>query len=101
MATGAAVWSLLVIGYIAKWIRRRADAVREAGHPVQCCFVGLLPVSTMLLSLVLLPHSDLVGGGLGVAGGVGNCGLPSIAPDDCGPEGGHQRRQHNYYTCRL
>jgi tellurite resistance protein len=75
MATAAAVWALLVLQYIAKWIWRRADAVREVGHPVQCCFVGLLPVSTMLLSLAALPYSYLVAAGLGVAGGVGQLGF--------------------------
>jgi tellurite resistance protein len=75
MATAVVVWALLFIAYMAKWIWRRDDAVREAGHPIQCCYVGLLPVSTMLLSLAVLPYSYLVAAGLGVAGGVGQLGF--------------------------
>jgi len=47
------------------------EAVREVKDPVQCCFVGLLPVSTMLISLVVLPYSYLVAAALGIAGGAG------------------------------
>lgn len=75
MATAAFVWALLVVLYIAKWIWRRDDAVREAEHPVQCCFVGLLPVSTLMLSLAALPHSYIVAAGLGIAGGAGQLGF--------------------------
>jgi tellurite resistance protein len=71
MAIAATVWALLVLLYIAKWIWRRAEAAREIEDPVQCCFVGLLPVSTMLLSLAALPYSYPAAEGLGIAGGAG------------------------------
>jgi tellurite resistance protein len=71
MAAAAAVWVLLVLLYAAKWMWRRAEAVREVEDPVQCCFVGLLPVSTMLTSLVALPYSHPVAAALGIAGGAG------------------------------
>jgi tellurite resistance protein len=71
MAIAAAVWVLLVLLFAAKWMWRRAEAVREVEDPVQCCFVGLLPVSTMLTSLVALPYGHPVAAALGIAGGTG------------------------------
>jgi tellurite resistance protein len=71
MAIAAAVWVLLVILFAAKWMWRRGEAVREVEDHVQCCFVGLLPVSAMLISLVALPYSYPVAAALGIAGGAG------------------------------
>lgn len=70
-AIAATVWVLLVLLYVAKWVWRRGEAVREVEDPIQCCFVGLLPVSTILLSLAALPYSYPVAAGLGIAGGAG------------------------------
>jgi len=64
-----------------KRIWRCADAVREVGHPVQCCFVGLLPVSTMLISHAAPPYSYLVAAGLVSLVASGNGGFPFIALD--------------------
>jgi tellurite resistance protein len=75
MAIAAAVWALLVLLYIAKWIWHPAEAAREVERPVQCCFVGLLPVSTMLLALAALPYSYPVAAGLGIAGAAGQLGF--------------------------
>src|SRR5690349_4576522 len=49
IAMAAAVWAVLVVGYGVKWIVARSEAVAEAEHPVQCCFVGLIGVSTSLI----------------------------------------------------
>ncbi|WJH41890.1 dicarboxylate transporter/tellurite-resistance protein TehA [Aliirhizobium terrae] len=54
---GAAIWLLLVLCYALKWIVFRQDAVQELEHPVQCCFVGLVGVATMLVANVMLPSS--------------------------------------------
>jgi tellurite resistance protein len=50
------VWAALVVLYALKWIQAREDAIAELRHPVQCCFAGLLGVSTMLVGLGAL-HS--------------------------------------------
>lgn len=55
MLAAAAVWLALVLTYAAKWWLRPADAMAEVRHPVQCCFVSLVPVSTMLMAIVVLP----------------------------------------------
>lgn len=57
MLVAAAVWLIVTVLYAAKWIRA-ADAARaEVGHPVQCCFIGLAGVATMLVGLGALPYS--------------------------------------------
>ncbi len=57
MLIAAAVWLVVAVLYAAKWVQS-ADAARaEAGHPVQCCFIGLAGVATMLVGLGALPYS--------------------------------------------
>lgn len=72
---GVIVWALLSLLYIAKWIWRRPYALSEFEHPVQCCFVGLFPVATMLVALALLPYSHIAAMILGIIGGVGQLGF--------------------------
>ena len=51
------VWLTLVAFYVAKWIYAGQHARAELSHPVQCCFVGLIGVSGMLVAGALLPYS--------------------------------------------
>lgn len=51
------VWAILLMLYIAKWIASRAEARAELGHPVQCCFIGLIGVATMLIGNAALPYA--------------------------------------------
>lgn len=57
---GLTVWAVLVVLFAAKWLFNRQQAIGEALHPVQCCFVGLAGVSTMLVAGALLPHARSV-----------------------------------------
>jgi tellurite resistance protein len=59
MLIAAVVWSLALVLYAAKWIYAREAALEELEHPVQCCFVGLIGVATMLVSMAALPYSRL------------------------------------------
>src|SRR5882672_11016740 len=59
MLTAAIVWALMLGLYAAKWIYAREEAVQELEHPIQCCFVGLIGVATMLISIAALPYSRL------------------------------------------
>ena len=59
MGVAAAVWATLVLLFAAKWIHARAAALDEARHPVQCCFVGLVGVATLLIAAAVLPYSRL------------------------------------------
>jgi len=71
-----AVWAVLLILFTLKWLVARADAVAEACHPVQCCFIGLAGIATMLAAGGLLPYSRtlaeiMVGAGAAFAVGFG------------------------------
>jgi tellurite resistance protein len=57
LVAGVAIWGVLAAMYAAKWIRHRDAALAEAAHPIQCCFIGLVPVSTLLVSTAILPYS--------------------------------------------
>jgi tellurite resistance protein len=37
----------------------REESLKEAAHPVQCCFIGLIGVATMLVAGGLLPYSRI------------------------------------------
>jgi tellurite resistance protein len=71
MLTATAVWCVLTLLYAAKWIWARAEALAEFRHPIQCCFVGLVPVSTALIGIALRPHEPLVAEWLAAVGIVG------------------------------
>lgn len=75
MMLAVGVWALLAILYVAKWIWRRAEAQSEFEDPVQCCFLGLFPVATMLIALALLPYSHSTAVILGIIGGLGQLGF--------------------------
>jgi tellurite resistance protein len=63
-----AVWAILVLLYALKWLLARDEALKEVAHPVQCCFIGLVGVATMLAAGGLLPYSR---GGAEVLFGLG------------------------------
>ncbi len=65
---GATVWAILVILYLLKTLVRLSDTVAELKHPVQCCFIGLIGVATMIVAMGLLPYSRQIAGGLLVVG---------------------------------
>jgi tellurite resistance protein len=56
MGVATMVWAMLIVLYALKWVYRREDALAEVLHPVQCCFIGLGGVSTMLIALAVLPY---------------------------------------------
>ncbi|MGO4567917.1 dicarboxylate transporter/tellurite-resistance protein TehA [Rhizobium sp. 2YAF20] len=53
------VWLLVVVLYALKWLLARQEALKEVAHPVQCCFIGLVGVATMLIAGGLLPYSSI------------------------------------------
>lgn len=54
-----AVWLVLIVLYALKWMVARDEALKEVAHPVQCCFIGLVGVATMLAAGGLLPYSRI------------------------------------------
>lgn len=69
------LWLGLCFSYAAKWIWRREEALAELNHPIQCCFIGLLPVSTALIALAVLPHARTAAIGLFIADAIGTLGF--------------------------
>src|SRR5258706_4535943 len=68
MLAAGIVWAVMLALYAAKWIYARTAALQELEHPVQCCFVGLIGVATMLISIAVLPYARLaaqIGCGIG------------------------------------
>jgi tellurite resistance protein len=57
MLLAALVWAVLVLLYTAKWIIRRDAAVKELSDPIQCCYIGLIGVTTLLIAGGVLPYS--------------------------------------------
>jgi tellurite resistance protein len=59
MLLSAVVSATLLLLYVLKWLLARDEALGEVAHPVQCCFVGLIGVATMLVAGGALPYSRL------------------------------------------
>jgi tellurite resistance protein len=59
LAIASVVWAVLIVLFALRWIFARAPSLAEAHHPVQCCFIGLAGVSTMLIALAAEPYSHL------------------------------------------
>jgi len=73
MLIAAAIWAILILLYLAKWVWLRAEALAEFRHPVLCCFIALVPISTTLVGAALLPYQHEIAAALaaiGIAGQV-------------------------------
>ncbi|GGE03617.1 hypothetical protein GCM10011390_23180 [Aureimonas endophytica] len=53
---GFVVWFAVTVLYAAKWVVAANEARAEAEHAVQCCFIGLAGVATLLVAQGLLPY---------------------------------------------
>ena len=61
VAVASALWLALVAVFIAK-VFLRPDAVRaELEDAIQCCFLSLIPITTIELGVSLLPYARLLG----------------------------------------
>lgn len=75
MGVAALVWVVLLVLYVRKWLSDRAGAAAELEHPVQCCFVGLIGVATMLVAGGVLPYARPLAVLLFAGGGVFTLGF--------------------------
>ncbi|MBC7808751.1 MAG: dicarboxylate transporter/tellurite-resistance protein TehA [Akkermansiaceae bacterium] len=57
MVSGTLVFAVLIVLFGAKWLVAREAALREANDPVQCCFLGLVGVTTSLVAVAAFPYS--------------------------------------------
>lgn len=73
LAVGAVIWALLILLFAAKWLFSQAEAQAEFRDAIQCCFIGLAPVTAMLTAQALLPYlygAAMVLALLGAAGAI-------------------------------
>ncbi|QJR34058.1 dicarboxylate transporter/tellurite-resistance protein TehA [Gemmatimonas groenlandica] len=75
MAAAVLVWLMIAALYAGKWIVARDAALTEWRHPVQCCFIALGPVATMLVALAVRPYNDVVARVLFAVGAVSQVGF--------------------------
>jgi tellurite resistance protein len=59
VAGGSLEWTILICLFVTKWIWIRQLALAEARHAVQCCFIGLAGVATMLVAISMEPYAKL------------------------------------------
>lgn len=75
LGIGVLLWAVLFVSYGAKWIFARTDALAEFEHGVQCCFIGLGPVTASLCAVALLSYSRLLALALFTVGTAGTFGF--------------------------
>lgn len=71
MLIAVAVWLVLLLLYVGKWLWAREEALAEFEHPILCCFIGLVPVSTVLVVLAIAPYSRAIAVALFAVGAIG------------------------------
>lgn len=65
------LWLFLIVIYGYKWIAYREQAKAELSHPILGCFVSLIPITTLLMAMALLPYSQPLGIALTAVGIIG------------------------------
>lgn len=60
LASSSIIWLGLLVTYLYKWLKARPAAQGEFNHPVLSGFISLIPITTMLMGLTLLPYSYLL-----------------------------------------
>ncbi|MBV9251078.1 MAG: dicarboxylate transporter/tellurite-resistance protein TehA [Alphaproteobacteria bacterium] len=58
LASGIAVWAVVALLYAAKWLFDHTQALAEFEHPIHSCFIGLAPVTSLLVGLATAPYSQ-------------------------------------------
>lgn len=75
MLAAALVWLVVATLYGLKWLIAREAALTEAAHPVQCCFIGLGGVATMLVAGGTIPYTHGLALALYIAGAAFTAGF--------------------------
>jgi tellurite resistance protein len=72
LAAAGLVWLILAVGFVARCLVNVEAVAAELAHPVQCCFVGLVFVATLLMVGAVRPYSQALAWGLLAVGLVGH-----------------------------
>ena len=65
------IWVIFIVAYGVKWLRFRHQAKEELQNLIQCCFISLIPITTMLIGLAVLPYEFSLSIGLITLGIIG------------------------------
>ncbi|ACS98338.1 potassium-tellurite ethidium and proflavin transporter [Aggregatibacter aphrophilus NJ8700] len=65
------IWLIFIVAYGVKWLRFRHQAKEELQNLIQCCFISLIPITTILIGLAALPYGFLLSVGLITLGIIG------------------------------
>jgi hypothetical protein len=71
MLLGSVVWCLLIVLFAAKWLSMRAKVEAELQHSIFCCFIGLAPLTVVLVALAMALYQRAVAVALFVVGSLG------------------------------
>lgn len=71
LTLGMLLWLCLLLAYVGKWLFYITNAKAEIQNIVLCCFVSLIPITTMLVGMTLLPHTPVLAESLIWLGTVG------------------------------
>ena len=65
------IWVIFIVAYGVKWLRFRHQAKAELQNLIQCCFISLIPITTILMGLAALPYGFPLSVGLITLGIIG------------------------------
>ena len=65
------IWVIFIVAYGVKWLRFRHQAKEELQNLIQCCFISLIPITTILIGLAALPYGFSLSVGLITLGIIG------------------------------
>ena len=65
------IWLIFIVAYGVKWLRFRHQAKAELQNLIQCCFISLIPITTILIGLAALPYGLSLSVGLITLGIIG------------------------------
>ena len=65
------IWLIFIVAYGVKWLRFRHQAKAELQNLIQCCFISLIPITTILMGLAALPYGFPLSVGLITLGIIG------------------------------
>lgn len=71
LAIAGTIWLWFISAYVYKWVAYRKQAQEELRHPILGCFVSLIPITTILIGLAVLPYMALPAKILIMAGIIG------------------------------
>mgnify|MGYP001745350063 FL=1 len=72
------IWLIFIVAYGVKWLRFPRQAKEELHHLILGCFISLIPITTILIGLAVLPYAFPLSIGLIVLGIIGQLGFATF-----------------------